>query len=300
MRITAHAKINWVLDITGKRPDGYHLMDMLMQPISLSDTVSLSEADSISLSIINNLPGADENDIPQDNGNLVWKAVTLMQGYAGANRGARVVLEKNIPVKAGLGGGSVDAAATLVGLNRLWNLNLSDEILDAIALKLGADVPFFMHGRLCRVQGIGDEVRMVSRGPKWHCVIVQPCSGLSTREMFDSYDEQHAGEQGGIILHPDIDALEQILMREDLAQLPIHPGNVLEFVSCAAQPEIGQAAGFLVRNGAVCAQMSGSGSAVFGIFQNAKEAESCAEAARERWNRVYVCQTCDEALQVHG
>ncbi len=299
MRITARAKINWVLDITGLRPDGYHLMDMLMQPITLSDTVQLVDADTISLSIVNNLSGM-EADVPGDERNLAWKAVTLLQNYTGIQQGVSITLEKNIPAMAGLGGGSVDAAAVLVGLNKMWNLNLSNEILETVALKLGADVPFFIRGKLCRVQGIGEEIRVVSKGPKWHAVIVQPCRGLSTRDMFEKYEEQAETLTGGPLLHPDIDALEQILLREDLPQLPIHPGNVLENVSCASKPEIGQAAGFLVRNGAVCAQMSGSGSAVFGIFQSSKEAESCAEAARERWDRVFVCQTCEDALQIHG
>ena len=292
MRVTARAKINWVLDITGQRPDGYHLMDMLMQPITLADTLHLTEADDIMLSVTA-APEIASDLLPPGESNLVWRAAALLKSYTGVNRGVHISLEKNIPMGAGLGGGSADAAAALVGLNRLWDLSLSPEVLASLALKLGADVPFFLSGRLSRVQGIGEDVRVVSKGPKWNAVIIQPCPGLSTREMFERFSESEG------IARPDVESLEQILAQEDLAVLPIHPVNVLEIVSCALQPEIGQAAGFLVRNGAVCAQMSGSGSAVFGIFQSAKDAESAAQAARERWSTVCVCQTCDEALLLH-
>lgn len=292
MRIIAHAKINWVLDITGERPDGYHLMDMLMQPISMADTVTLTEADTISLSV-STQDSAFTPDIPEDDSNLTWRAATMLQAYTGCTRGVKITLEKYIPAKAGLGGGSSDAAAVLLGLNRLWNLALTPEVLAEIALKLGADVPFFLVGGLCRVHGIGEELRIVSRGPKWYVVIIQPCQGLSTKEMFDGFSAVPD------VVHPDVEALEQILLQDDISVLPIHPGNVLESVSCSLQPEIGQAAGFLVRSGAVCAQMSGSGSAVFGIFPSKNDAEAAASSARERWDRVYVCQTCEDAISIH-
>ena len=288
MRIVAHAKINWVLDITGERDDGYHLMDMLMQPITLADTVRLTDADAISLTISGN------PDLPCDASNLAWRAAELLQPYADRPRGVDIVLEKVIPSGAGLGGGSTDAAAVLLGLNHLWGLSLPMETLENLALSLGADVPFFLSSGLCRGQGIGEAVRPLSRGPKWPLVIIQPCSGLSTKEIFTAYA---ASDQA---IHPDIDSMEQILLSEDLSILPIHPGNVLEQVSCAARSEIGQAAGFLVRNGAICAQMSGSGSAVFGVFENSRAADAAAVAAKERWEKVFVCTTCDEALQMHG
>ena len=112
-------------------------------------------------------------------------------------------------------------------------------------------------------------------------------------DIFAAFD---ASEQ---VVHPDIDGMEQILVREDLSVLPIHPGNVLEQVSCQGRPEIGQAAGFLVRNGVVCAQMSGSGSAVFGVFENTRAADAAAASAKERWEKVFVCTTCEETLQIH-
>ncbi|MBQ6528730.1 MAG: 4-(cytidine 5'-diphospho)-2-C-methyl-D-erythritol kinase [Clostridia bacterium] len=288
MRIVAHAKINWVLDITGERDDGYHLMDMLMQPIGLADTIQLTDADAISLTINGN------PDLSCDASNLAWKAAVLLQPYTDRPRGVSIALDKVIPTGAGLGGGSTDAAAVLLGLNQLWGLSLPRETLEKLALTLGADVPFFLHGGLCRVQGIGEDIRPISRGPKWHLVIIQPCDGLSTKEIFTAYAS--SAQQ----IHPDISSMEQILLQEDLSTLPIHPGNVLEQVSCQARPEIGQAAGFLVRNGAICAQMSGSGSAVFGVFENARAAEAASASARERWEKVYVCATCEDAIQIHA
>ena len=147
----AHAKINWALEVTGVRPDGYHALDMLMQRIDLADELFMEPARWISLTV-------DGKSIPSGGRNLVVRAANALNEYMGTRRGARIRLKKRIPVRAGLGGGSADCAAALLGLNRMWRLNLPESKLMEIGLRLGADVPYLLRGGFARVRGIGDEL----------------------------------------------------------------------------------------------------------------------------------------------
>ena len=150
MLLKAFAKINWSLDITGIRPDGYHLMDMVMQPVSLADEIGLFPSPDISLFTDGNPPSR------ADHTNLAWRAADLLRNTCGVKEGVRITLHKNIPMGAGLGGGSADAAAVLYGLNRMWRLGLSCRNLEELGLSLGADVPFCLRGGLVRTRGIGE------------------------------------------------------------------------------------------------------------------------------------------------
>lgn len=266
--LQAPAKINWTLDILGVRPDGYHLLEMLMQSVDLCDTLCLWEADELTLE------GSAQNASVQgeamasqpvrfDERNLVYRAAQALLAHTGKRLGARMQLTKRIPSGAGLGGGSADAAAALVGLNALWKLNLSREALLGIGLRLGADVPFLLTGGLARVSGIGERMISLSPAPEIWLVITQPCAGLSTAEVFAAYD---AG--GPLGLRPDNDAAQAALLTGDLLSLGRAMGNVLEPVSRRARPAISEAAGALEREGAVRAMMTGSGSAVFGVFES--------------------------------
>lgn len=287
MRLAARAKINWSLDITGVREDGYHLLDMVMQPITLTDTLTLEEADagSVALEVI----GGD-GVIPTDGRNLVVRAAEALRRESGVAHGVRMRLEKRIPSGAGLGGGSSDAAAALHGLNRLWQLGLSQDELERIGLALGADIPFCLRGGLCRVQGIGERLTSLGEGPVWPLVVVQPCMGLSTGAVYGAW---HQRTQDIAI---DTDALIGCLTAGELARLPVFPGNALEPVSRAMQPAIGEAVQALLDAGAVCAQMSGSGSAVYGVFADAKKAQEAVEALRLKWNKTYLCETCGKSM----
>ena len=144
LEIQAHAKINWTLDAVGKRPDGYHELDMLMQSVSLHDTLTMQEADSLVLML------SQGARVPDDGNNLVLRAARRLMEATGVERGAIMTLQKRIPVAAGMGGGSADAAAVLVGLNRLWRLGLKQTELEEIGLSIGADVPFCVRGGLVR------------------------------------------------------------------------------------------------------------------------------------------------------
>ena len=280
MRLKAMAKINWTLDITGVREDGYHLLDMLMQSVTLWDEVTLLPSDSLRLTCEGN------SGIPADERNIAFRAAAALRERAGVRDGAEIRLVKRIPSGAGLGGGSADAAAVLTGLHALWGLRLPQEELERIALGIGADVPFCLRGGLQRVRGIGEQLTALGEVPPMQLVIVQPCDGLSTRAVYEAWHAQSAPET--VRAAEVLDALRT--GRPEC--LPAAPGNALERVSRQMQPEIGRAIDALRAKGACCAQMSGSGSAVFGVFADAPAADRAAETLRTLWPKTYRCETC--------
>lgn len=279
MLINARAKINWTLDITGRREDGYHLMDMLMQPVTLCDTISLTEAETLTLTC----GGTPRLTASEDN--LALRAAQALRSRTGCTRGAAIHVEKRIPVGAGMGGGSADAAAVLRGLNRLWALNLSERELEEIGLTLGADVPFCLRGGLTRTTGIGERMTALPCGRTWPLVVVQPGEGLSTGAVFGAYD--HAGAAR----RPDTAAAADALSAGDASRLADTLANVLEPVSRAKCPAIGEAIDALKELGAVAALMTGSGSAVFGVFASDDAADDAEEALLARYERVFRCRT---------
>lgn len=285
MKLSACAKINWTLDITGQRQDGYHLMDMLMQPVTLCDEVELLPADEISLSVEGN------PEISSDKSNLAWRAAEALRQVSGTSFGASIHIVKKIPSQAGLGGGSADAAAVLHGLNLLWNTGFSQEELEQIGLTLGADVPFCLRGGFCRVQGIGEILTPLPDAPERTLLILQPCAGLSTKAVFQAY---HAADR---IRHPDTDsAIAKILEGDSLTDDAL--GNVMQQVSADMRPEIPEAIALLKEYGAECAQMSGSGSAVFGVFTDDTAASLARSQLLIRYHRVWLCHTCLNSLPV--
>lgn len=286
MRVKARAKINWTLDILGRREDGYHLMDMLMQPVTLCDDLELQAGAEITLRI------TGSGIIPADRRNLAWRAAEALQAATGYAGGAAIHVHKRIPSGAGLGGGSADAAGVLWGLNRLWGTGLTLAELERIGLNLGADVPFCLRGGLARVGGIGEEVRSLPGAPAWPLVIVQPCRGLSTRTVFAAY---HAAE---CVQRPDTDGAEHALLSGNLPALPPCLGNALEGVSLARRPAIGEAIDALLSLGAAGARMSGSGSAVFGVFADDEAARCATNELKARWKRTYLCRSCRESLML--
>ena len=288
MRVEARAKINWTLDITGQRADGYHLMDMLMQPVTLSDTVTLEASDALTLTT------SGHPLIPADEGNLAYRAAAALREATGYDGGAAIHVEKRVPAGAGMGGGSADAAAVLAGLNRLWGLNLPQEELERIGLTLGADVPFCLRGGLTRTTGIGEVMQSLLCARSYELVVVQPCGGLSTGVVFRAYHEQ---EQ---VRHPDNDAAQRALMSGDARLLARSLGNVLQPVSEAMRPEIGEATRALRESGATAALMTGSGSAVFGAFETPEAADRAAGQLRERWQSTWRCATCQESLVIEA
>lgn len=296
--LNAYAKINWTLNILGTRDDGYHQMDMLMQSVDVCDTLWLEEDESLSL----RSAGAEEENaasdglssqaVMYDQSNLVYRAALALKQRFGVDRGARIRLQKRIPSGAGMGGGSADAAAALIGLNWLWGLGLDRQQLCAIGLTLGADVPFMLTGGLARVGGIGEAITPLSPAPRVPLVLMQPCGGLSTGKIFSAYDALAQGN----IPRPDNTLAQAALLKGDLPALASAMNNVLEAVSLPARPALGEALSALRQAGAVRAMMTGSGSVVYGVFQTDQQAEAALNtllpmAAEKGWGQPFLTHT---------
>lgn len=280
MLIRANAKINWTLDTVGVRADGYHLLDMLMQSISLHDTLTIEPAAELTFSA----DGATR--VPQDESNLALRAALTLRQHTGTARGAMIHLHKRIPSGAGLGGGSADAAAVLQGLNTLWNLNLPQETLLQIGLTLGADVPFCLTGGLAHVQGIGERIEQLPCVRVYHLVVIQPCRGLSTPQVFRALDGMDVSAS-----RPDTAQALSALTGGSLTLLADSLGNTLQPVAVSMRPQIRQAGSCLREHGARAAQMTGSGSAVFGVFATAAAARTAYTALSRRYPHCYLTQT---------
>ena len=286
MLVEAFAKINWSLDVVGVREDGYHLLDMLMQPVSLADDVFLTPGKELALSTSGYPP------VRADAGNLAYRAAAALREATGCTMGAAIHVHKRIPVGAGLGGGSADAAAVLFGLNRLWETGLSAPRLEEIGLKLGADVPFCLRGGLTRTRGIGEEMDNLPCRYSYWLVLVQPCRGLSTREVFQDWTAEDRAA------HPDTEQARAALAEGDLPRLCGSIRNMLQPVSERKLPEIGAAIRRLKEEGALTALMTGSGSAVFGVFRTGDGARRAAEKLHKRWRSVFLCHTQHDSLRL--
>ena len=286
MILHAYAKINWSLDITGVREDGYHLMDMIMQPVSLSDEIVLAPASGLEISTGGWPPSrADES-------NLAYRAALVLKQETGYTGGVRIHVEKHIPVGAGMGGGSTDAAAVLYGLNRMWNTGLSAEDLEIIGLSLGADVPFFIRGGLARTRGIGEILENHDCLYNYWLMVIQPCPGLSTAQVFGLWHKSAPAHR------PDTEKALQALETGSLDVLCENLGNVLQPVSESLRPEIVRACDDLSAQGAAFAGMTGSGSAVFGVFRSAAAAEKAYRKLSPAYKTSFLCHTQHDSIRM--
>lgn len=260
LTVRAYAKINWSLAICGERDDGYHDLDMLMQRIELSDELIFENARWITLTV-------NGQRLPADGRNLVVRAANALNDALGLKLGARIQLKKNIPSRAGLGGGSADCAATLLALNRLWKLNLPLRTLMHIGLKLGADVPFCLQGGLCRAEGVGELLTSIENPPEVPLVMVTPGGGLSTPAVFQAWNQ-------GSYPMAEIDngELAEALCEGDFALAQQLSRNDLEAPAIALMPEIGRIMEDFRKMGAKFVRMSGSGSTIFAVFEDMEAA----------------------------
>ncbi len=285
LRIQARAKINWTLDVVGTLPNGYHELDMLMQSVTLCDQMTLEEAPECSLAV--RLPHGGY--VPADEKNLVLRAAKALQEATGETRGARMTLRKYIPVAAGMGGGSSDAAAALKGLNELWKLGLTDERLEQIGLTIGADVPFCIRGGLQRARGIGEQLTPLALGRPLYLVAFQPCRGLSTKEVFSALHEEGIRPED----RPDNDAAQRALACGDVRLLGKSMGNVLEPVSRRLRPQIDEAIRAIEATGAVGARMTGSGSSVFGVYMHAGQCKRATQILTQTYPTCRMMRTAE-------
>lgn len=271
LRIKAAAKLNFSLDILGIRPDGYHEMDMVMQTIDLFDDVELSKAGTISV-FSDGSPDGPEN--------LVWKAAEAFFRAAKRSGGARIRLTKRIPAQAGMAGGSADAAAVLIGLNALYDACLSPEALRDAGLSVGADVPYCLIGGTARVRGIGEIVEPMPPFLSGYLVVAKPAIGISTAEAFRRFDRAEN------LRHPDIAALLSVMEKGQLDALSLFMENVLE--QSEQNETVETLRQELLKNGALAARMTGSGSAVFGLFSEKEAASRCAVALAGENRQIFV------------
>lgn len=271
LRIKAAAKLNFSLDILGIRPDGYHEMDMVMQTIDLFDDVELSKAGTISV-FSGGSPDGPEN--------LAWKAAEAFFRAAKRSGGARIRLTKRIPAQAGMAGGSADAAAVLIGLNALYDACLSPEALRDAGLSVGADVPYCLIGGTARVRGIGEIVEPMPPFLSGYLVVAKPAIGISTAEAFRRFDRAEN------LRHPDIAALLSVMEKGQLDALSLFMENVLE--QSEQNETVETLRQELLKNGALAARMTGSGSAVFGLFSEKEAASRCAVALAGENRQIFV------------
>jgi 4-diphosphocytidyl-2-C-methyl-D-erythritol kinase len=279
--LKARAKINLGLDVTGKREDGYHLVRMVMQSLKLYDRLEMCVISEPEIRIRANLPF-----IPTDQTNLIWKAADLLRREFRIEEGISVDLNKRIPVAAGLAGGSADAAAALVGMNRLFHLRLSGEELMNRGVKIGADVPYCIMRGTALSEGIGEKLTELPPLPHCWILVAKPGISVSTKGVYIRLDEQKGWE------HPDIDGMVRALEEGSLEGVTERLGNVLELVTVPEYPVIAKIKQTMMEKGAEGALMSGSGPTVYGIFREEAQARIACSAVRKSGaaRQIYVTE----------
>lgn len=266
LTLAAPAKLNLYLHVTGKRPDGYHLLDSLVAFAATYDVIDIQPAGQLSLEI----NGPFASGLPVTSDNLILQAAEQLRQLAGISSGARIILTKNLPVSSGIGGGSADAAATLRGLVRLWGVHPAQHDLSGLALGLGADVPVCLYGRTAFMGGIGEQIEPIDELPHVPMVLVNPGVGISTPEIFKArtaaFSQARRFEEAP-------DTIEQLinLLTDDR-------GNDLAAPAILKQPVIGRVIEAIERtDGCRLARMSGSGATCFGFYDDVTQAEQAAQ-----------------------
>ena len=280
--VKAPAKVNTLLRVVGRRENGYHDLEMVIVPLSLCDDIVLTEIPSgIELTVDGNadLGMAGEK-------NLAWRAAQALIDDSGVERGVRIELEKRVPVAAGLGGGSSDAAAVLRGLGDLWGLDLPVDKLAAIGGLLGADVPFFCHGRPAFVEGIGDIVSVYESFPNLSILLINPGFAVSTPWVYKQWDLRLTMENPGATVRPIFQVFSDVTAS-------LH--NDLEHVTIPAHPEIEVIKDALLDVGARGSLMSGSGPTVFGIFEDRATRDKAFEKLSDRKWRMFSTDSVNSA-----
>jgi 4-diphosphocytidyl-2-C-methyl-D-erythritol kinase len=287
LELSAAAKVNLALEVLRRRSDGYHEIATVMQTVDLSDRLILEDADG--LEVRTSAPG-----VPTDERNLAYRAARALRDAAGVERGARITLDKRIPVAAGLGGGSTDAAAALVGLNRLWGLRWPAAGLEELAVGLGMDVPFFLRGGAALATGRGERLAPLG-GAALGLVLVNPRFAVSTADMYGRVTP--AMYSDGARAREAAAALET----RRASRVAVSLYNGLEVAARAVYPQIGQMQAALVAAGALGAAMSGSGPTVFGVARSWEQARQIrGRVARGSWECWAVRTLRGSAIRIRG
>ncbi|MBP1041120.1 4-(cytidine 5'-diphospho)-2-C-methyl-D-erythritol kinase [Vagococcus sp. BWB3-3] len=275
----APAKINLGLDALYKRDDGYHELKMIMSSVDLADKLVFRELPQDEVII-----ETDSSFLPVDKRNHIYQAAQVLKKAYGIEKGVHVSVRKRIPVAAGLAGGSSDAAATLRGLNRLWQLGLSLDELAVLAVDVGSDVPYCVRGNTAVVSGRGDVLKPLPAMPQCWVVMVKPRISVSTRTVFGSlsFNDIH---------HPDIDAIEAAVVAQDYHEMVKHLGNSLESVTIQKHPIVQQIKDKMIKFGADAALMSGSGPTVFALCEKYSRAQRVSNGLKGFCQDVHIVRT---------
>ena len=270
MRLRAMAKINLGLDVIRKRDDGYHEVRMIMQTIKMYDVLDIRKKKTQGISLSTNLPY-----VPSDERNLVYKAAKLLMDEFDIKEGISMRLFKFVPVAAGMAGGSSDAAAAFVGVNRLFRLGLSQEELMERAVQIGADVPYCIMRGTALAEGIGEKLTPLTAMPEGYVLIGKPGINVSTKTAYENLN------LAAIEQHPDIDGMIRDIRNKDLYSMTEKMVNVFEPGLMKKYPVIQEIRDFMEEKGALKAMMSGSGPTVFGIFDSKEKMNAAASALKK-------------------
>ncbi|MGN0149246.1 MAG: 4-(cytidine 5'-diphospho)-2-C-methyl-D-erythritol kinase [Clostridia bacterium] len=275
----SYAKINLTLDVIGKRPNGYHDVEMIMQTVSLFDLIIVDKTYS-GITISTNL-----KYLPTNEKNIAYKAAQIFFKKTGIQGGVRIIIHKNIPVAAGLAGGSGNGAAVLCAMNALFNAELSEQELCSIAAELGADVPYCIMGGTRLAEGIGEILTPLPSMPKTTTLIVKPPINVSTAAIYEQIDN------ASIEKRPDTKKIIKALETGNVTEIAQNMCNVMEAVTEKMHPVVGGIKKKLLINGAVGAVMSGSGPSVFGFFDDDKKAKLSHDSFAHQYKDVFLVKT---------
>ncbi|MBT2648842.1 4-(cytidine 5'-diphospho)-2-C-methyl-D-erythritol kinase [Bacillus sp. ISL-34] len=271
----APAKINLALDVLFKRPDGYHEVEMIMTTVDLADRIELKEIKGNHIQILSH-----NRFVPDDHRNLAYQAAFILKERFGINKGVSITIEKNIPVAAGLAGGSSDAAATLRGLNRLWKLGLSMDELAEIGAEIGSDVSFCVYGGTALARGRGEKITHLPAPPKCWVILAKPTIGVSTADIYKRL-------QTSKMEHPDVPGMISAIMENNYHAVCDGLGNVLEQVTLQLYPEVANIKDQMKTFGADSVLMSGSGPTVFGLVEHDSRMQRIYNGLRGFCDQVY-------------
>ncbi|MBA5851459.1 4-(cytidine 5'-diphospho)-2-C-methyl-D-erythritol kinase [Clostridium sp. cel8] len=279
MLVKAYAKINLSLDVVGKRDDGYHLLKTIMQTIDLYDVIKINK---ISSGIVIN---CNKEYVPSDNRNLAYKAAELFINTFNIKSGVSINIQKNIPVSAGLAGGSTDAAAVLRAMRDMYKPNLSDRELEKMALKIGTDVVYCITGGTALCEGIGEKVTRISPFKNHILVLVKPAFGISSKETYANLDVNRINK------HLDIKMLIKIIKNNDIVKLGKNMRNVLENVTLKKHFILRQIKKEAMALGSIGSLMSGSGPTIFSFFNDILKAQAYYDKMKCKYKEVFITRT---------
>lgn len=283
IKVLAPAKINFTLDITGKLPNGYHTVDMIMQSVNLCDVITVEKSRNSGITLT-----CDKDFVPCNNSNTAYKAVEFFSEYSNIECNVNVHIQKNIPAQAGLAGGSTDGAGVLLALNKLYNTNLSVDTLAKLGEKIGADVPFCLYGGTMLATGIGTTLKKIDHSfnlESYHIILCKPQINVSTPEAYKRSDNRPFSKT----VHSKA-VINALKLCDESA---FCNGLYNDFDSLLMLDEVQHIKSIMTNNDCLTSVMSGSGPTVYGIYKNKEQAQRTAEILKKEYSDVYVTKACN-------